>query len=260
VHFEDFPKLLDEGNFARATHAVDELLRAGILQQRDAYYVLSQAAFASALIRSVGEDARKRAHGRLALIFSGPGYKASWVAVRQMLAAGDHAAARRTILQFATLEATARVPDWGTMRVSLHAQCSREAVDHWQAEQGSLREGIILRRVLMTAVTVYDWRLASYGAAQLAQVQSDCGWKYWEQTDPALPALQRISECLKRAQQDHDATPESARGLSPLEAIRELAGCSTLLSRIYAASSISRRCSAYVLRSRRCDRLHLRSP
>jgi hypothetical protein len=235
VRFEDFPTLLEAGDPARASAALDELLRTGILQQRNAFYVLAQRAMVDALIRTAPQETRDRTHGRLASIFTAPGYKSSWLAIRHMLSAGDQLGARRAVLAFAAHGAT-RAPDWGAMRVSLHALCSREAVDHWEAEHGRPIEGIILRRVLLTAVAVYDWRLASYGDAQLAQLRADCGWNHWDETDPTSPASERAAECLKRAEQAYATTPEERRGLSPRDAARELASSSLLLARAHAAS------------------------
>jgi hypothetical protein len=233
VHIEDFAKLLDQGDTQRASRALDELLQAGIVQQRDSNYAIAQSAMVDALVRGAPADARKQAHARLARVFTQPNYKSSWVAIRQMLNAGDYQSARETIVRFGTAN---REPDWGAMRVSLHAQCSREAIDHWQAHHGSPKEGIVLRSVLLTAVTVYDWRLARYGDAQLVQLRSDCGLTYWEDTDTSLPALQRVIECFKRAQEAHAQTPEDARGMAPIDAVRELASCSILLCRAHVSS------------------------
>jgi hypothetical protein len=233
ISIEDFPKLLEQADSERASRALDELLRAGIVQQRDSIYALSQSAMVDALVRGASEVDRKQAHARLARVLSQPNYKASWVAVRQMLNAGDYLGARETIVRFGLEN---RPPDWGAMRVSLHAQCSREAVDHWLAHRGSPKEGIILRRVLLTAVTVYDWRLARYGDAQLAQLRSDCGLTYWDDTDASLSPLERALECLKRAQEHHEQMPEAERGFAPVDAVRELASCSTMLCRAYVSS------------------------
>jgi tetratricopeptide (TPR) repeat protein len=238
VHLEDFPKLLQDGDSARVFVALDELLRAGIVQQRDSYYVLAQRALIDVLLRDTDETTRKRSHERLANIFTQPSYGSSWLAIQQLQRAGEHVRARQAIVAFANYTGE---PDWGAMRVSLQARCSQVAVEHWQAEGGTPREGITLRGVLLVASTVYDWGLARFGEAQLAQLRSDCGLSYWDETDAPAPAMERIVECLKRAQQTYEQTQETQRGLPPIEALRELAACSMMLSRAYGGSQDARR-------------------
>jgi tetratricopeptide (TPR) repeat protein len=234
VHMEDFPKLLQDGDSVRVFIALDELLRAGIVQQRDAYYVLAQRALIDVLLAGTDATTRKRSHERIAHIFTQPSYgSSSWLAIQQLQRAGEHMRARQAIVEFANYSGE---PDWGAMRVSLQARCSQVAVEHWQAEGGTPREGIALRGVLLIASTVYDWRLARFGEAQLAQLHSDCGLSHWHDTDASAPAMDRIVACLKHAQEVYDEMPETQRGLTPIGALRELAACSMMLSRAYGSS------------------------
>src|SRR5205085_657432 len=71
---------------------------------------------------------------------------------------------------------------------------------------------------------------------QLAQLQADCGLTHWYDTDPAQPPQQRVLECMKRAQQEHDLKPEHERGLAPAAAVHELAACAVPLQGAFANS------------------------
>ena len=50
------------------------------------------------------------------------------------------------------------------------------------------------------------------------------------ETDASQPDVQRVIECLKRAQQTYEATPAAERGLPPGDAVRELAACAMPLA------------------------------
>ena len=53
---------------------------------------------------------------------------------------------------------------------------------------------------------------------------------FFAETDASQPDLQRVIECLKRAQQTYEATPEAERGLPPGDAVRDLAACAMPLA------------------------------
>jgi tetratricopeptide (TPR) repeat protein len=237
VRIEDYPKLLAPadssagakaagGDAARAFLALDELLRADLVQQRDAHYVLAQGAMIEALLRVSDDAAQAVMHERLAQILDQPAYQGRMLPVRQLQRAGQHARARALLTNFTTaMSAEGASMNWGAMRVSLSAQCSRIALADWEREGGSVLEGIILRRLVAITSAVYDWSGAQVGDAQVAQLRADCGLVYWDETDPALAPLERVVACLTRAQQRYDSTPEAERGLSPGDAVRELASC-----------------------------------
>jgi tetratricopeptide (TPR) repeat protein len=230
VHVEDFPKLLEDENAARAFSALDELLRAGALQQRDSHYVLAQRAMVDALLRVADEDARKRAHVRLARIFDQELYQGRMMTVRQLQRAGEHARACDLLVKQALGRFGSGSMDWSMMRISLQVECAQNALEYWQAQGGSPRDGILLRRLVLLSCSVSDWSLARFGQPQLEQLRKDTGLSHWDETDPTQPVLNRTLACLKLAQQRYEATPEAERGLPPVEAVRELASCSISLS------------------------------
>jgi hypothetical protein len=233
VRVEDFPKLLQNADAARAFSALDELLRAGAVQQRDSYYVLAQRAMVDALLRVTDERARELSLTRLANIFEHGAYQGRMMTVRHLQRAGEQQRACELLLEQAAGRFGSGVMDWSTMRVSVNAECAQNALAHLQTVGGTPKEAILLRRLLLLTCSVYDWSLARFGDAQIAQLRADCGLVHWESTDPALSGLGRVLECLKLAQQEYEQKPELERGFSPLEAVRELASCSMTLSGSY---------------------------
>lgn len=233
VHIEDYPKLLgaeDTAGAARAFAALDELLCAGMVEQRDSYYVLGQRATIDALLSVSGLAVRQRVHARLADIFAKDGYLGGILVVRQLQLAGEHQRAHERLLSFISDQMGSGNIDWAALRTSQVAECALHALAFWKQAGGPVRDGILLRRSLLLACSVYDWSLARCGEQQLAQLRSDTGLVHWDATDATLPALQRTLECLKIAQQEHEQKPEHERGFAPLEAVRELAGCAMTYS------------------------------
>ncbi len=230
VHIEDFPKLLDGADFARASQAIDELLCAGVLEQRDQFYVLAQRALVDALLRHSETAERRAVHLRLAEVFQvGGGRYTHMSAVQQLQRAGEQEHARDELVRFIDRLSRASM-DWGAMRISVTAQCAQAALLSWQREGGSPRDGILLRRLLLLVCSVYDWSLMQHGDAQLERLRLDSGLVDWERTDASLAPLQRVLECLKLAQQRYEQTPEAERGLAPGDALRELGACAMPLS------------------------------
>ncbi|HET6331965.1 MAG TPA: protein kinase [Polyangiales bacterium] len=228
VAIEDFPKLLDSDS-GRAFAALDELLRAGALQQRDQFYVLGQRALVDALLRLTDPEVRRQLHIRVADLYAPRGGQARWVAIRQLQSAGEYERARALLVEAAT-QLGSSPADFGAMRVSVSADTARTAYTHWKEHGGTPAEGVKIRRLMLIVCSVYDWSLAAFGKEQLAQLSSDCGLVYWDQTDASQPDVQRVLECLKRAGEVHEAKPEAQRGLDPMHALRELAGAAMALS------------------------------
>jgi tetratricopeptide (TPR) repeat protein len=234
IAIEDFPALIGAGaEPARAFSALDELLRAALVQDRDGHYVLAQDAISDVLVR-MGEPALQQAlHARLAEIFArqfDKGARFGWLEVRHLLLAQRHDEAMQRAISIGERISNSGA-DWGGMRLSLTADCADAALAHWKSIGGGPRGGLLLRRTLLLVCSVYDWQLSRHGAEQLAQLQRDCGLDHWR--DPELSAMsagERIGACLTRAQARFDATPADARGFAPLDALRELAGCALALS------------------------------
>jgi hypothetical protein len=89
VRLEAFPKLLEDGaDGLRTFSALDELLRAGVVQQRDAHYVLAQRAMVDALLHATDETTRKRAHLRVADVFD-DSYLGRFRSVRELQRGGE---------------------------------------------------------------------------------------------------------------------------------------------------------------------------
>ncbi len=225
IRVEHLPLLLASGDASRTHAAVDELLRAGIVEQRDQQYVLAQRALADVLRKSSDEAARRVLHVRLASILRHDVYQTRLLPVRHLRLANEDARAIEGLLSLAHDYAHAAA-DWAGMRVSVNLECTSRALQHLYAHGGPTRAVIELRRVLLMAASVYNWSYSrEAGEAQVAQLRADCGLDTWLETDASQPEIQRVFACLKSADERHKALPEPERGLAPADALRELAGC-----------------------------------
>jgi hypothetical protein len=235
VHIEDVGKLLggtSKAHTARAFDALDELRRAGLVEQRERDYVLAQGATADALLRTADKDARARAHRRLAEVFTRNGNTDGYVVARHLQLAGDYPAAQRALL--ALLGAGSW--NWGAMRVSLYTKCAESQLEYWQATRGTVRDGLGLRRLVVISASVWDWSNARVGDALLEQLLSDIGFTHWDATDATLPTEARLALCMQNAERAYAACPEAQRGLLPRAAADELAECAMPLSGAYVNS------------------------
>lgn len=230
VPLERFPKLLEGGaDWGRAFAALDELLREGVVEQRDAHYVLAGRAMVDALLRATDEAARKSAHLRVAEVFD-DSYLGRFRRVRELQRAGEERRAFELLVEYATEGRQRATMDWAGMRLSLMAECTLRALEHWRAHGGTPLDGLMLRRTLVLMCSVYDWALTEVADEHLWQLCRDSGMALFAETDTGQPDRQRVIDCLTRAQQAYERTPEQARGLPPGEAVRDLASCAMPLS------------------------------
>jgi hypothetical protein len=89
---------------------------------------------------------------------------------------------------------------------------------------------LLYRRMLQLSAYV-DIGVAAIAEPLLSRLRADTGLDLFDpaDTDPA----QYVARCFPRAQQRYDATPEAERGLSPLDAVRELAHTVAALTGAY---------------------------
>ncbi|HMI91877.1 MAG TPA: serine/threonine-protein kinase [Polyangiales bacterium] len=231
IQTRDFGAILGADDPARIGVAVSELLRAGVLRQSEGHYTFTQRALGNALLRSTNDEELRVVHARLADLLMGSAYRERDLAYLHWLRAGqgDRAVAHM-IESFARSDQSS--VGWREVRISVAMTALTRALEH-PAGQKPLPATLIRRRLLLGS-TVSDWNLARFGAAQLQQLRQDAGLSQWEQTDPALPTVQRLFKCLELARARYDACPEAERGLPPIDAVRELASCIMTLSASYA--------------------------
>ena len=175
------------------------------------------------------DAARKRAHVRVADVFD-DSYLGRIRCVRELQRAGEGRRACELLVATSNDRQRAGAMDWGGMRLSLMAECTLRALEYWQANAGTPLEGIVLRRMLVLICSVYDWGLTDVADAHVSQLCRDSGMAFFAETDASQPDVQRVFECLKRAQQTYEATPEAERGLPPGDAVRDLAACAMPLA------------------------------
>jgi hypothetical protein len=237
VRLEDVGKLLGSASqafTARAFAALDELRRAGLVEQHEHDYVLAHGAIADALLRTANLDARARVHRRLADLFAQSAYRDPYLVARHLQLAGDYPAAQAVLLEMQARGS----PDWSwaSMRVSTYTLCVQSQLDFWRATRGAVREGLGLRRLVLTSASVSDWSNARVGDELLQQVFADLGFERWESTDAELAPAERLALCMQHADRTYALQPEAERGFSPGEAVMELAACAMSLSGAYVNS------------------------
>ena len=260
VHFEDVGKLL--GGVAtpqsgRAFAALDELVRVGLVEQRDPDYVLDQGAIADALRRGSTEEERMRAHRRLAEVFAQPHYNDSYLVGNHLQLAGDYAGSHKVLLH--SLDAGNPDWSWRSMRISVAALVAGRQLAWWKANGGTPIDGTRLRRMVLASSSVSDWGIAQLGDEHIAQLVSDLGLTHWDETDASLPKEQRLAQCMHLAEQAYAAQPEAERSLSPSLAADELAASAMSLSGAYVNSGDlkrARRLDQILIRTRSLSPLH----
>jgi hypothetical protein len=234
VHFEDLGKVLG-GLAAPAFGALDELLRAGLIEQRDRDYVLGQGAIADAILRLADDGARTRAHRRLAEVFQEGSYRDAYLVALHMQQAGDFEQSQGLLLE--TL--AAGTPDWSwqSMRLSLTARIAQRQLEWWLAQPaGSPREGFALRRLVLNSCSVTDWSASRVGDALLDQVIADLGLAHWQAAGSDLSDAERLAFCMARARQAQLDLPEEQRVLTPESAASTLVAIALPLSGAYVNS------------------------
>lgn len=242
VHVEDFPKLLDASisgdASARAFAALDELLRAGLVEQHGPHYGLAQTAVVDALLRATGRDTRALAHARLADVFGQRRfYHDPFLAVRHLQAAGEYDRSREALLRVAADAARGTVNwDWGALRVSVAAACASRQLEHFAQRGGARSDGIVLRRMLMITCSVADWRVARVGDRQVAELCAAVGLDHLDALEPGFTPEARLAACMARAECERAAYPESDGGPAPADAAREIAACTLPLSGAFVNS------------------------
>jgi tetratricopeptide (TPR) repeat protein len=228
-----YPELTAHGDRARTYRAIDQLLRAQVLDVEGDRYRLSDGAWRGVL--STGLTERVGLHARLARVFeqSGP---ISRHAYHLMESEQPEAAIRVLLGQYL------KDPNE-----------PRDPLEDYVPGMLDLLERAVLaaERLKLPAPLRNELRMKTAGASQfvgdverfmriapptLAQLHRESGLLDYEQLDPDMEPMARLTEALTRAQQRYDATPEAERGLPPADAVRELARCCAMFSGVATAT------------------------
>ncbi|HMI90113.1 MAG TPA: protein kinase, partial [Polyangiales bacterium] len=211
--------LLAHGDAGRGYAALDSLLSCGVLVSAGERLRFAQPELAELLRAGLAPERERALHARIAAALAG-----SDAFVREchhLALAGQELQA----IERAQILAGSHQLDFSQLMLSvferLYLAAQRERVE--PVARGLLRSGLVAAAALLGERE----RFETYAGPLLAELVQSSGLADYHALGE-LPAEQRLSVALTRAQQRHDSAPESERGLPPVEAIRQLARlCST---------------------------------
>jgi hypothetical protein len=217
-----YVELTSHGDRARTYRAIDQLVRAQVLDVEGERYRLSDDTWRTALCGSLCREDRVALHARLAKVFEQAG-TVSRRAFHFMESEQPEAAIRALLAQYLKdpneprdpledyvpgmldlLERAAQAADTLRIPAPLHVELRMKTAGASQF-MGDLARFLRIAPPLLTQLTA-ESGLADYAAL-----------------DAAMEPMARLTEALTRVQRRHDSTPEGERGLAPIDAIRELA-------------------------------------
>ncbi len=232
---KDCIALSQESDPANVFAALNELLTAQVLTGAGDAYRFRQAGLAQALQRGLGEERLRAIHSRLAAVCEGAGSDRAWAWVHHLQQAGQAERALDLLL------AHAREAGPSVGAYPLQVRCCEEGLALAAALQRPPREVQIIRRTLLHLASRHDPALLRHADQALNQLQEESGRAFWEQLGDELEPERRVQQCLHMAQARWEAMSESERGLSPLEAVQELADHAVFVASAAARAMDTRR-------------------
>ncbi|MFI5308459.1 MAG: AAA family ATPase, partial [Polyangiales bacterium] len=228
-------ELTRHGDRARTYRAIDQLVRAQVLDVEGERYRLSDDTWRSALCGPLSSEERVALHARLARVFEQVG-SVSRRAFHFMESDQPEVAIRVLLAQYLKDPNEPRDPleDYVPGMLDLLERATQAA--------GTLH---------IPAPMYVELRMKTAGASQfmgdlarflriapplLAQLTRESGLSDYVELDTAMEPMARLTEALTRVQQRYDQAPEDQRGLSPIDAIRELARLCVMFAGVTATA------------------------
>jgi hypothetical protein len=204
---------------------LDALIRQGVLVQRGAGIAFRHRGFAAALIDALDPAQRRELHLRLASLHEASDRHALAIAYH-LHEAGESDACLRALRSWLTAESDERLAaHWAELFDAVVTDPARYALSALDRHR--------IRSVLVQHAAVLDPEYGRHGELSFEQLRHDTGLSYWDEY-PELESAARIGRCFERALALYQATPEQQRGLSPVDAVRELAVLVRSLTSVYA--------------------------
>jgi hypothetical protein len=204
---------------------LDALIRQGVLVQRGAGIAFRHRGFAAALIDALQPAQRRELHLRLVALHEASDQHALAIAYH-LHQAGESDACLRALRSWLAPESDERLAaHW--------AELLDAVVTDYQRYPLSALERLRIRGILVQHAAVFDPEYGRHGELSFEQLRHDTGLVYWDEY-PELAAAARIGRCFERALALYQTTSEPERGLSPVDAVRELAVLVRSLTSVYA--------------------------
>jgi tetratricopeptide (TPR) repeat protein len=226
-----YPDLTSHRDRARTFRAIDRLVRAQVLEPEGDRYRVSDPAFRPVLCAGLGTAERIELHGRLARAFE-PGGTVSRRAHHLMESEQAEAAIRVLLAQFLKDPNEPRDPleDYVPGMLELLERAA-EAADALRLP-APLRMELRMKTAGASQFLGDVERFMRLAPPTLAQLHRESGLAEYEQLDPSMEPMARLTEALTRVQHRYDATAETERGLAPVDAVRELARCCAMFAAV----------------------------
>ena len=234
LRVEEYPELVDTADAPRVFGALSELVAASVLTARGATYLLSHDGLKRALERGIPATRRPDLHRRLARAYLSGETPAPAVAAYHEFLSGDPRGAFATFAAFVSTRRDLMGRGGSFIRSKPGAACYEALFDWAVAHDVSPAELALVGRTLLGLAAAVDLALVRHAPTVLGRLEKDTGLIYWGDFEGVTDPRRRILSCLERARVIHESTPEARRGLPPMQAVRELATCTSLLSAAYS--------------------------
>ncbi|HKP57959.1 MAG TPA: protein kinase [Polyangiales bacterium] len=205
--------------------ALDELVARRILRAVDGRYSFAQSELPAVVRSRVAAERQQALERTLADAYLARNQLL--IAAHHLQQAADDAGACDVALRWCTLRSQGQHDDLAIWRTRTGVQVLENALRHAEARGCSPREAYLLRRQLLQISVVVDIPFADIARQILERLRIDTGIALWREDTDIDP------QCLTLANEHYEAASEAERGLSPFEALRELATVTIMLSGAY---------------------------
>lgn len=226
----DFPSLFyGEPDNQEIFAALEELVAAQILVGSGDRYNFSQRSLAEAVRRTISPERLRQLHSRLARTYEANGSHSPVITAYHYQQAGEEDKALKSALSTSSRTRLTDQVFLSPYSIEVHERALRYA----EQQKRPVMELYKLRKALVQLSAFVDPLLVRYADAMIEQLRCDTGLIYMNEANSELASAERALRCLERAQQRREQTPEAERGLEPLQAIKELAVCVTMMGSAY---------------------------
>jgi hypothetical protein len=231
-----YVELTSHGDRARTYRALDQLVRAQVLEAQAERYRFSDPTWSGVLNAALSPEQRAAAHARLAKLFEHGGTltRRSY----HLMESGQPEAAIRLMLAQFIKDPNEPKDPLADYVPGLIDQIERAAI---AAESLNLPAPLRIElRMKLAGASQFLGdvpRFLRTAPATLEELIRDSGLAEYNALDPSLEPMARLTEALTRTQARYEATANEQRRLSPIEAIRELARCCAMFAGVAASSA-----------------------
>ncbi len=211
ITLDDYAAISGLASAGQVFQALDELVARRVLVAEGERYRLAQQGYVEALLAAMPCELARATHARLGELLLSRSLRPLRVA-QHFMRAGREAEA---IVILTALDLPSEPFELALIEEALEA-ARRLALP--KLHERLLRDALLGRAPTRSAIDIFRKHVGT----ALEQLERESGLRDYHEMSH-LPESERLGAALTTAQARHDATPESERGLPPIDAIRELA-------------------------------------